>query len=144
MLCFEAAKRIRHVLYGPRGYIVPRADGRILAGSTSERAGFEKVVTGKGVHTIMTNALEMVPDVVGDAPLVDMWAGLRPRAEDGLPVIGACADIEGLFFATGHYRNGILLAPKTGELLADQITNEITPPMIGTFSPNRFQPIQVG
>lgn len=144
MLCFQTTERIRHVLYGPRGYMVPRLDGRILIGSTSEHAGFEKVVTGEGIYAIMTNALEMAPDVVRDAPLVDSWAGLRPRAKDGLPVIGACSDFTGLYYATGHYRNGILLAPVTGELLADQITTGIAPAMIGAFTPNRFQPVPVG
>jgi glycine oxidase len=86
----------------------------------------------------MTNALEIAPDVISSATLVDSWAGLRPRAEDGLPVIGACAEIEGLYFATGHYRNGILLAPLTGSLIAEQITTGVAPAMAHSFSPDRF------
>jgi glycine oxidase len=138
MLCFRSAARVRHVLYSPRGYIIPRTSGQILVGSTSERVGFSKDVTGAGIHTIMTNALEIAPDVISSATLVDSWAGLRPRAEDGLPVIGACAEIEGLYFATGHYRNGILLAPLTGSLIAEQITTGVAPAMAHSFSPDRF------
>ena len=144
MLCFQPTEHLRHVLYSPRGYIVPRVDGRILVGSTSDHVGFEKSVTGEGVRAIMTNAFEIAPDIVRDAPLIDSWAGLRPRAEDGLPVIGACEDIAGLFYATGHYRNGILLAPVTGELLADQITTGVVPTLIRAFAPNRFHHVPVG
>ena len=144
MLCFEPTEVMRHVLYSPRGYIIPRLSGRILVGSTSEHVGFCKDVTGEGIHTIMTNALEIAPDAVRDAQLVDSWAGLRPRADDGLPVIGACHEIAGLFYATGHYRNGILLAPVTGELIAEEITTGIAPAMLNAFSPNRFQTVTVG
>ena len=139
MLCFETKPRLaRHVIYSPRGYLVPRLDGRLLVGSTSERAGFEKSVTADGVHSIVTNALE-ISRAVGALPLLEAWAGLRPRAADGLPVLGACSDMEGLFYATGHYRNGILLAPITGELLAEQITEQKTPPLLEAFTPDRFQ-----
>ena len=118
MLCFEANPRIcSHVIYSPRGYLVPRRDGRLLAGSTTEHAGFDKRVTAEGVHRIMSAALEISPQI-GALPMIDSWAGLRPRAADGLPVLGPCAEIGGLFYATGHYRNGILLAPITGELIA--------------------------
>lgn len=139
MLCFETKPLLaRHVIYSPRGYIVPRLDGRLLAGSTSERAGFDKRVTAAGIQMITTNALEISSDV-GVLPLLDAWAGLRPRAADGLPVIGACDGVEGLFYATGHYRNGILLAPVTGELLAEQIVNNRTPRLLEAFTPDRFQ-----
>lgn len=143
MLCFETDSRLaRHVIYSPRGYIVPRLDGRLLAGSTTEYAGFNKHVTGAGVHAITSHALEIAPGVGGLA-LVDSWAGLRPRSEDEWPVIGACAEVSGLFYATGHYRNGILLAPLTGKLLAEQITTGTPSPLTGAFSPERFQCIGV-
>lgn len=143
MLCLGPADRIRHVLYSPRGYIVPRRSGQVLAGSTSEHVGFCKDVTGGGIHSIMTNAIEIAPDVIRKAPLIDSWAGLRPRAEDGLPVIGGCIDVEGLYFATGHYRNGILLAPLTGNLIAEQMTTGIAPAMARSLSPDRFQAVSV-
>jgi glycine oxidase len=139
MLCFDARQRLaRHVLYSPRGYLVPRMDGRLLAGSTTERAGFDKRVTGAGVHAMMTHALEIAPNVGGLA-LVDSWSGLRPRAEDDLPVLGQCASVRGLVYATGHYRNGVLLAPITGEMIADVLTLGAMPPLLRAFTPDRFQ-----
>lgn len=145
MLCFEqeaAAPRARHVVYSPRGYLVPRRDGRLLAGSTTEEAGFDKRVTGAGVHAILTHALELSP-CVGQLRLTDAWAGLRPRADDGLPVIGESAQVGRLFYATGHYRNGILLAPLTAELLAGMVlggadASASAPFRVETFSPARF------
>ncbi len=143
MLCFETNPRLaRHVIYSPRGYLVPRLDGRLLAGSTTEHAGFEKRVTGAGVHAITSHALEIAP-AVGSLPLVDSWAGLRPRSLDGWPVIGACAETQGLFYATAHYRNGILLAPLTGDVVAEQITTGNSSPLTGDFSPERFQCVGV-
>jgi glycine oxidase len=138
MLCFEGNPRIcSHVIYSPRGYIVPRRDGRLLAGSTTEHAGFDKRVTGQGIHCIMSAALQISPQI-GRLPMIDQWAGLRPRAADGLPVLGPCAEIGGLFYATGHYRNGILLAPITGELIAEAIVNRNVAASLKIFSPDRF------
>src|ERR1041384_6540953 len=76
-------------------------------------------------------------------PVVDTWAGLRPRAADGLPVLGPCGEIDGLFYATGHYRNGILLAPLTGELISESIVAGKASPLLAPFSPDRFssQPV---
>jgi glycine oxidase len=143
ILCFETKARLaRHVIYSPRGYIVPRLDGRLLAGTTTEHAGFEARVTEEGISAIRNHALEIAP-TVRNLPFVDSWAGLRPRAEDDLPVIGACADVRGLFYATGHYRNGILLAPLTGALLAEQIITGNTSPFINAFSPDRFHCVGV-
>jgi glycine oxidase len=123
MVCLEAKPRLtRHVIYSPRGYIVPRQDGRLLAGSTSEHAGFAKCVTAGGIAGILRNALEISPGIA-ELPVLDTWAGLRPRAPDGLPVLGPCGEIDGLFCATGHYRNGILLAPLTGELISEAIVS---------------------
>ncbi len=144
MLCFEASNRpFQHVIYSPRGYIVPRLDGRLLAGSTTEHAGFDKRVTGSGVNSISAHALEIAP-LVGELPMVDAWAGLRPRAEDDLPVIGGCADVPGLFYAAGHYRNGILLAPITGELIAESIVDGVASPLLNAFSPDRFHCVGIG
>lgn len=144
MLCFEARPPVaRHVIYSPRGYLVPRMDGRVLAGSTTEHAGFDKRVTAGGAHAILGHALEIAP-ALEILPLVDAWAGLRPRAVDDLPVIGACTQTRGLFYALGHYRNGILLAPMTGELLADEITKGARSPLTKAFTPERFQHVNVG
>jgi glycine oxidase len=143
MLCFEMKPHVaRHVIYSPRGYLVPRLDGRLLAGSTTERTGFNKRVTMGGVNSITRHALEIAPGIES-LPLVDSWAGLRPRAEDELPVLGASADVHGLFYATGHYRNGILLAPLTGELIAEQVTTGVAPPRLQAFSPERFDMVGI-
>jgi glycine oxidase len=139
MLCFAARPPLaRHVLYSSRGYLVPRRDGRMLAGSTAERVGFDQSVTAEGMNMIKTMALEIAPSVAG-LPLVGSWAGFRPRAADGLPVLGQCEGVAGLFYATGHYRNGILLAPVTGELIAKAIVGGATPPLLKAFSPARFE-----
>jgi glycine oxidase len=143
MLCFEANPQIaRHVIYSPRGYIVPRRDGRLLAGSTTEHAGFEKRVTAAGVQAILSAALEISPRIAA-LPMTDSWAGLRPRAADTLPVLGPCAEITGVFYATGHYRNGILLAPVTGELIAQAVVDQVFPPALNIFSPDRFGMVAV-
>jgi glycine oxidase len=144
MLCFQPNLQVtKHVIYSPRGYLVPRRDGRLLAGSTTEQAGFEKQVTASGVHSILAAALEISPQVAG-LPLTDCWAGLRPRAADTLPVLGPCAEIAGVYYATGHYRNGILLAPITGELIAGAIVDKAFPVALEIFSPDRFGLVAVG
>lgn len=143
MICLEAKPQLtRHVIFSPRGYLVPRRDGRLLAGSTSENAGFAKSVTAGGISTILQNALQISP-AIANLPIVDTWAGLRPRAADGLPVLGPCGEIDGLIYATGHYRNGILLAPLTAELISDAIVTGGTSPLLAPFSPDRFssQPV---
>ena len=139
MLCFEARPPLaHHVIYSSRGYLIPRRDGRILVGSTNERVGFDKNVTTEGMDKIRSMAVEIAP-AVAHLPLIDSWSGLRPRAADDLPVLGSWAGIEGLFYATGHYRNGILLAPITGELIAKSIVEGVTSPMLAAFSPGRFR-----
>lgn len=138
MLCFSPSSRLaRYVIYSSRGYLVPRRDGRLLAGSTSDHVGFDKRVTDEGINIIRSSAGEIMPRL-RDLPLADSWAGFRPRAKDGLPVLGPSEDVRGLFFATGHYRNGILLAPITRKLVADAIIDGVTPPSLSMFSPSRF------
>jgi glycine oxidase len=138
MICLEANPQVaQHVIYSPRGYLVPRLDGRLLAGATTEQVGFDKRITAAGVHALLTSALEIAPQVL-NLPVTDIWAGLRPCAPDKLPLLGACDEVEGLVYATGHYRNGILLAPITGELIADVIVDTVMPSLIRPFSPNRF------
>ncbi len=139
MLCFSAAPNLaQHVIYSPRGYLVPRRDGRVLAGSTAERVGFDKRVTDEGVSGIKGMAREISPPTAV-LPIIDSWAGFRPRAPDDLPVLGPCQGVAGLFYATGHYRNGILLAPITGEVIADAIVDGVLPANLKAFSPDRFR-----
>jgi len=143
MVCLNSKPQMsRHVIYSPRGYIVPRQDGRLLAGSTSETAGFVKEVTVDGVTSILRSATEICP-AVKFLPVIDLWAGLRPKAPDGLPVLGPYGEIDGLIYATGHYRNGILLAPITGELIAKTIVQDSLQPALAPFSPDRFSPLAV-
>lgn len=140
MLCFAArSENGRHVIYSPRGYLVPRRDGRVLAGSTAEHVGFEKRVTDDGIKAIKAMALEITAAIAG-LPVIDSWAGFRPRAKDDLPVLGRCAEARGLFYATGHYRNGILLAPITGQVIADAIVDGVVWAGLAAFSPDRFRP----
>jgi glycine oxidase len=138
MVCFEANPQIaRHVIYSPRGYIVPRRDGRLLSGSTTEHAGYDRRVTAEGVSSILSAAME-ISQRIGALPIQASWAGLRPRAADGLPVLGSYAEIDGLFYATGHYRNGILLAPVTGEMIAGAVVDKVASTSLSIFSPDRF------
>ena len=145
MLCFDARPAlVRHVVYGPRGYLVPRRDGRLLVGTTSEHAGFKKAVTAAGLHAITAQALEIAP-AVGALPLLDAWSGLRPHGASDWPLVGASPEIANLFFATGHYRNGILLAPRTADLLAELIITHNVPRALAPFAPAaRHRPLCVG
>ncbi len=128
---------LRRVLRSERGYLVPRRDGRIVAGSTSEEAGFEKRVTPDGLRKIFDAALELFPGLTG-AEVLETWAGLRPGTPDDLPILGP-TDIEGLTIATGHYRNGILLAPITARLVREWVTQGITAFNAAAYSPLRFK-----
>lgn len=144
MLCFETNPRLaRHVIYSPRGYLVPRSDGRFLGGSTSEQAGFDKQVTAAGVRALTEQSIEMVPGL-SEVPLIDSWAGLRPHAADDWPVLGKSGGVEGLIYATGHYRNGILLAPVTGDLIAATVVSGRPASLMEPFTPDRFRLARVG
>jgi glycine oxidase len=137
MLCFRPEPQLtRHVIYSSRGYLIPRRNGRLLAGSTSECVGFDKRVNAEGREAISSMAAEIAPSVATLCP-TDSWAGFRPRASDDLPVLGMSDAIAGLCYATGHYRNGILLAPITGELVAEAIISGAASALIAPFLPNR-------
>ena len=123
-------------LRSSKAYLVPRPNGRIIAGSTLEDAGFEKHVTPAGVRKILDGVLELAP-AFANAQLVDAWAGLRPGTPDHLPILGP-TDIRGLHIATGHYRNGILLAPATAKLLSRWILGGKPELDTERFSPLRF------
>lgn len=130
------APGLRRVLRSERGYLVPRQDGRIVAGSTSEDAGFKKCVTPEGLRKIFDVAIELFP-ALANAEVIETWSGLRPGTPDDLPILGP-ADIEGLLVATGHYRNGILLAPVTAKLVREWIIGGRTTFDTEAFSPLRF------
>jgi glycine oxidase len=109
----------RHVVFGAHGYAVPRTDGRVLLGSTVEFAAFEKQVTAGGLAAVLGVGLRLFPGIAA-APVVETWAGFRPHTPDALPILGP-APLPGLFLASGHFRNGILLTPITANLLTDTI-----------------------
>lgn len=137
IVAFEMTPAIlRHVVYSHGGYLVPRSDGRVLAGSTTERAGFEKSVTAAGLHAVLEIALRIAP-VLGDVRVADAWAGLRPGTPDGLPVLGPGA-LPGLYHAAGLYRNGILLGPLVGEIVAGLVLGEAPPLDLAPFAGSRF------
>ena len=127
---------LRRVVRCERGYLVPHRDGRIVAGSTSEDAGFEKRVTPAGMRRVLEAALSLCPGLAG-AEIVETWCGLRPGTPDDLPILGP-TDVEGLWIASGHYRNGILLAPVTAKLLREWITAGRANFDARAFSPLRF------
>jgi len=111
---------IRHVVDSPRCYLVPRSDGRLIVGATVDRRGYRKAVTPAGLMQLLSGALEIVPALESLA-VAETWSGLRPWTPDGLPILGPDPGVRGLVYATGHFRNGILLAPITGELVADVV-----------------------
>jgi FAD dependent oxidoreductase len=137
IVAFEIAPPLlRHVVCSSRGYLVPRADGRLLAGSTMERAGFDKSVTAAGLRAVLDVALEIAP-ALGDVRVADAWAGLRPGTPDGLPIVGA-GQAPGLIHAAGLLRNGILLGPLVGELAAALARGRTPEVDLSRFAPARF------
>ncbi len=118
------------------GYLVPRADGRYVLGATVEERGFERHATAGGVYELLRDAHELVPGV-SELQIEELCVGLRPGTPDNLPLIGSGA-IEGLMWATGHYRNGILLAPLTAELVAGALAGESSAPFPAACLPDRF------
>lgn len=137
MLALRAKNiNIDRVLWSEQVYLVPRDDGRIIAGATVEYVGFEKGVSAGAMHKILAGALELAPALV-DAHIEESWAGLRPDSPDHLPIIGP-TDTEGLLIATGHFRSGILLAPITAQLIREWITKESVSVDWTRFSPMRF------
>ncbi|HEY4223439.1 MAG TPA: glycine oxidase ThiO [Myxococcota bacterium] len=128
---------VDRVIYGAGGYLVPRGDGRVVVGSTTEpSAGFDKSVTAAGVQALLARALTLVPSL-GERAIARTWAGLRPSTSDGLPLIGA-AHAPGLWLSTGHYRNGVLLAAISAEIVGALIDNERPSLDVAPFSPKRL------
>jgi len=127
---------VTHCVHG-EVYLVPRPSGELLIGATVERAGFHRAVTAEGIAGLLHAAIELVPSV-RDLPIARTWCGFRPWAPDSLPVLGPWPGIEGLFVATGHFRNGILLAPVTARLMTEWITGTEPSLAVKDFLPDRF------
>ncbi|HXF31900.1 MAG TPA: glycine oxidase ThiO [Solirubrobacterales bacterium] len=119
-----------------RVYLVPREDGRLVVGATQEERGFDTTVTAGGVHELLREAYRVLPDIA-EMELAGMIAGLRPGTPDNLPIVGRGA-VDGLVLATGHFRNGILLAPLTGEAVAATLAGTDPPAAMATADPARF------
>jgi len=129
--------KIERVLWSEKIYLVPRNDGRILAGATVEYTGFEKGLTAGGLEKILAGAIELSPALAA-ARVEETWAGLRPDSPDHLPILGP-AGLDGLLIATGHFRNGILLTPITARLVREWVTQQRVSVDWDRFSPLRFQ-----
>ena len=127
---------IQHTIRTPEIYIIPRSDGRIVLGATVEEAGFDKRVDSATVHNLHQAACKVVPEIA-HMRIHDAWAGLRPGSPDGLPILGATS-LSGYYVATGHYRDGILLAPITAQVITQLISGLPTSFDLAPFSPLRF------
>ena len=125
-----------------RVYIVPRGDGRVVVGATVEERGFELTVTAGGVHELLREAYRVLPEIV-ELELCEAIAGLRPGTPDNAPVIGR-GTLQGLVLATGHYRNGILLAPVTADAVAALLAGEEPPAPAAAMAPERFAEVTAG
>ena len=136
MLAAIGGRVPRHVLRSAEVYLVPRSDGRVVIGSTLENAGFSKQTDVKTIQRLFQAAVELAPGLAG-AKLHEAWAGLRPAAPDELPIMGETAT-RGYFVASGHYRNGILLAPITAQVMTSLILGAGSGYDLGAFSPRRF------
>jgi glycine oxidase len=128
---------IRHAVHGDDVYVVPRPSGELLIGATVEHAGFVRAITPDGLGALIAAAVTLVPEI-GRRPVTRSWCGFRPWAPDGQPVLGPYAGVPGLFVATAHYRNGILLAPITATVMARCIVDGDVPASITPFLPDRF------
>lgn len=138
LMALRAARPVvkRPVFMGGLGYALPTPDGRTLVGSTMERVGFERAVTLQGVDHMGNVARRLVP-ALKDAAVEDVWCGFRPWTPDELPLMGPC-ETAGLHVAAGHFRSGILLAPITGEAVAQAVLGEATAVDLAPFLPGRL------
>jgi glycine oxidase len=131
-----AAPLVRHVLWAPGVYLVPRNDGRLIAGATVEEKGFDSSLTAGGLLTLLEAAWRAVP-AIEELPIDEMWVGHRPGSRDDAPILGP-GPVDGLIYATGHHRNGILLAPVTADAVSRLILDGVVEPAIKPFSVERF------
>jgi glycine oxidase len=133
-----AAPLITHVIWAPGVYMVPRKDGRLIVGATVEEKQFDTTLTAGGVLAILDAAWRAVP-AIEELPIDEMWVGHRPGSRDDAPILGP-APVPGLVYATGHHRNGILLAPVTADAIARLVLEGVVDPVIRPFGGERFAP----
>jgi len=132
----SAAPLLRHVVWAPKAYLVPRGDGRLIVGATTEERGFEPSLTAGGILALLEGAWRTVPGIE-ELPIDEMWVGFRPGSRDDAPVLGPTG-VPGLVLATGHHRNGILLTPVTAEAVARYVLEGEVDPVIRPFALARF------
>lgn len=137
-----AAPLLRHVVWLPRGYLVPRNDGRLVVGGTVEERGFDDRLTAGGLLALLEGAWRAVPGIE-ELPIAETWVGFRPGSRDDAPILGP-SGIEGLVIATGHHRNGILLTPITAEAISTYILTGNLPEAVAPFAPGRFAEREIG
>ncbi|MGW4982865.1 glycine oxidase ThiO [Streptomyces mirabilis] len=130
------SRTVRAVVRGSQVYLVPRENGELVVGATSEELGWDTTVTAGGVYELLRDAHELVPGIT-ELPLTETRAGLRPGSPDNAPLLGPTA-LDGLLLATGHYRNGVLLTPVTGDAMAHVLTTGELPEVARPFAPGRF------
>jgi glycine oxidase len=128
---------LQHCVHGDDVYLVPRPSGELLIGATVERVGFQRAVTAEGIASLLQAAIELVPEL-GGLPISRTWYGFRPWAPDSLPILGPWPGIDGLWVATAHFRNGILLAPITAQVMRDWIVGGRPPMPLDELLPDRF------
>jgi glycine oxidase len=136
MLAVVAGPALRHVIRADEVYLVPRTDGRIIIGSTLENDGYNKQVDVNAIQRLLNAAVEVIPELARAKKHED-WAGLRPGTPDELPILGETST-RGYFVASGHYRDGILLAPITARLMTEKILAKSSAHDLSSFSPSRF------
>ncbi|NNN34276.1 glycine oxidase ThiO [Streptomyces sp. S3(2020)] len=129
-------RTVRAVVRGGQVYLVPRENGELVIGATSEEQGWDTTVTAGGVYELLRDAHELVPGIT-ELPLTETRAGLRPGSPDNAPLLGP-TELPGLLLATGHYRNGVLLTPVTGDAMAHVLTTGELPDEVRPFTPRRF------
>ncbi|MET9699175.1 glycine oxidase ThiO [Streptomyces sp. NPDC006529] len=134
------SRTVRAVVRGSHVYLVPRENGELVVGATSEELGWDTTVTAGGVYELLRDAHELAPGIT-ELPLTETRAGLRPASPDNAPLLGP-TELPGLHLATGHYRNGVLLTPVTGDVLADVLTTGELPEVARPFSPRRFSAVR--
>jgi glycine oxidase len=130
------AQPLTHVLWGQDCYIVPWQDGTVLVGATVEDVGFDARTTAAGVRDLLDAVCDLLPEA-WTATFLEARAGLRPASADGLPIIGRSSQIDGLVYATGHFRNGVLLAPLTAAVVADLVLDGREDPALMVTAPHR-------
>ena len=138
MIALEMTKtKLNHVVYSSRGYLIPRLSGIVLAGATTEKIGYHKMNTAGGISAIVEKAVEIVPQASA-LKIHELWSGLRPGSSDEWPILGADPEINGLVYATGHYRNGILLTPITAQAISELVLNGESAFDLKAFGIGRF------